>query len=168
MGKERTGLSGRIEEMVAPAINDMGFDIVRVQLSGEKKQCLQIMAEPQNGRPMVVEDCADISRAVSALLDVEGLIGESYDLEISSPGLDRPLTRAKDFERFAGYEAKVEMTRPINGRRRFRGRLLGLKDDMVRITVEGENRDLPYEDIQRAKLILNDELLAASKESQTQ
>jgi ribosome maturation factor RimP len=117
---------------------------------------------------MVVEDCATISRAISALLDVEDTIKEKYTLEVSSPGLDRPLTREKDYQRFAGFEAKVEMKRPINGRRRFRGRLLGLEDDVVRITVEGETRDLPYEEIQRAKLVLNDELLAAAKESQTQ
>jgi len=166
--KGNTGLTGRIEEIIASTVNDMGFDIVRVQLSGDHKRRLQIMAEPQDGRPMVVEDCADISRAVSALLDVEDPIGGAYDLEVSSPGLDRPLTRAKDYERFAGYEAKVEMTGPIDGQRRFRGRLLGLRDNVVQIAVEGETRDLPYEDIQRAKLVLTEELIAASKESQIQ
>jgi ribosome maturation factor RimP len=152
--------SKRIEELIAAPLDDMGYELVRVQISGTQRHTLQVMAERRDGRGMTVDDCAAISRELSALLDVEDPIGGSYTLEVSSPGLDRPLTRPKDFERFAGLEARVELHGPRDGRRRFRGRLKGLEGNMVRIDVEGETVELPFADIQRAKLILTDELLA--------
>ncbi len=124
------------------------------------------MVERRDGRTVTVGDCAAISRAVSAVLDVEDPVSGPYTLEVSSPGIDRPLVRLKDFERFAGFEARVETNRPIDGRRRFRGRLLGVEGETVRIRVEDATTDLPYVDIQRAKLILTDDLLAASQEQQ--
>jgi ribosome maturation factor RimP len=160
--------SKRIEDLIAAPLDDMGYELVRVQISGTQRHTLQIMAERQDGENMTVEDCATISRELSALFDVEDPISGSYTLEVSSPGLDRPLTRLKDFERFAGLEARVELHRPIDGRRRFRGRLGGLQGDMVRIDVDGEVVDLPFADIQRAKLILNDELLALAEASDVQ
>ena len=122
------------------------------------------------GHPAVVTVAAVliISRALSALFDVEDAIEGAYTLEVSSPGLDRPLTRAGDYERFAGYEARVELHDPLAGRRRFRGRILGLFGDVVRIDMEGQIFDLPFEEIQRAKLIMNDELLALAEAGRAQ
>ncbi len=162
-------LSARIETLIEPVVRDLGFEIVRVQVSGQKRRHLQIMAErrPESGvgDAMTVDDCATISRAVSAILDLEDPIGGAYDLEVSSPGIDRPLVRPADFARFAGFEAKVETFRPIDGRKRFRGRLLGLDGDTVLIMIDDGPRELPYPEIQRAKLIMTDELLAASEGS---
>ena len=112
---------------------------------------------------MQVDDCADLSRAISALLDVEDPIVGTYTLEVSSPGIDRPLTRIKDFERFAGFEAKVETQRPIGGRKRFRGKLIGIDGGQVRLHVDGVDVDVPYDEIAKARLVLTDELLAAAK-----
>ena len=156
----------RVEAIIAPTLNDLGFELVRVRLSGAQRRTLQIMAERHNRASMTVEDCAEISRSVSALLDVEDPIRGSYTLEVSSPGLDRPLTRPQDFERFAGLEAKVELTNPVDGRRRFRGRIEGLIDEVVRLDMDGLVVELPYADIERAKLVLNDELLALAGETQ--
>lgn len=151
-----------IERMIAPAVESMGYEIVRVQLTGARRVALQVMAERKDGAPMSVDDCADISRAVSALLDVEDPVPGPYTLEVSSPGIDRPLVKRGDFERFAGFEATVETRRPIDGRRRFRGTLLGIADDAVRIALpEGEWR-VPFAEIHRAKLVLTEDLLAAA------
>ena len=144
----------------------MGFDLVRVRISGAQRRTLQIMAERLDDGTMTVEDCAAISRAVSTLLDVEDPIKGSYTLEVSSPGLDRPLTRPKDYTRFAGLEAKIELREPMDGQRRFRGRIAGLADDQVQLDTEDTRVAIPYADIERAKLILNDELLALAGETQ--
>jgi ribosome maturation factor RimP len=162
------GVIEKITETLSPIIDDLGYDVVRIQLSGRKTQCLQIMAEPQDGRAMNVDDCASISRAVSAVLDVEDPIPGNYTLEVSSPGLDRPLVRLADFERYAGFEAKVETNIMIDGRKRFRGRLLGTEGDTVRIVIEGDETGLAYDDISRAKLVLTDDLLAAAEEQRKQ
>lgn len=163
-------LVDRIETIIAPTVESMGFAVVRVQLSGKKDLHLQIMAERQDGSAMVVDDCADLSRAISALLDVEDPISGAYTLEVSSPGIDRPLVKRGDFARFAGFEARVEMAVPFDGRRRFRGLLMGHDEaeDTVRMSVEGAELDLPFPDIQRAKLILTEELLRASEGQQEQ
>ena len=156
----------RIESIIAPTLQDMGFDLVQVQLSGAQRRTLQIMAERTGTGDMSVEDCAAISRSVSALLDVEEPIKGRYTLEVSSPGLDRPLTRLQDYDRFAGLEARLELTHSMAGQRRFRGRIEGLSDDIVRLDVEGVRVEIPFADIERAKLILNDELLALAGETQ--
>ncbi|WP_119461716.1 ribosome maturation factor RimP [Rhodospirillaceae bacterium SYSU D60014] len=154
--------AAQIERMIAPSLAAMGYDIVRVMLMGGQRSTLQVMAERTDQQEMTVEDCAEISRAVSALLDVEDPIASAYTLEVSSPGIDRPLTRPADFERFAGFEAKLEARAPVEGRKRFRGRLLGFEDGFVRIaTPEGEAA-VPVDDIQRAKLVLTDDLIAAT------
>jgi len=158
-------LAHRIETLIQPTVEAMGFDLVRVQIGGRQRVRLQVMAERIDRRSMTVDDCAGLSRALSALLDVEDPIRGTYTLEVSSPGIDRPLVRLADFDRFAGFEARVELGRPIEGRRRFRGRLLGTVGDTVRIRVDdGTDVDLPHADIQRAKLVLTDDLLAASGE----
>jgi ribosome maturation factor RimP len=152
----------RIQRIIAPTVEDMGYDIVRVQISGMQRPTLQIMAERRDDGAMTVEDCAEISRAVSAVLDVEDPIASAYTLEISSPGIDRPLTRLKDYERFAEFEARVETRFPIDGRKRFRGLLRGVADEAVQIETDTGMVAIPFADIQRGKLVLTDALIAAS------
>jgi ribosome maturation factor RimP len=112
---------------------------------------------------MTVDDCADISRSVSALLDVADPIASAYTLEVSSPGIDRPLVRPEDYDRFAGFEARIEVSRPISGRKRFRGRLLGRSGDTVRLIAEAGEVEVPLSAIARAKLVLTDDLLALAQ-----
>ncbi len=161
-------LRGRIERLITPTVEALGFTVVRVQISGRQRPRLQVMAERRDGKAMMVDDCADISRAIAAVLEVEDPIAGAFTLEVSSPGIDRPLVRLGDFERFAGFEARVETNRPVGGRRRFRGRLVGVAGQVVRIQVAGATVDLPYADIGRAKLLLTDELLAASEKRKGQ
>ncbi len=160
--KTSEGKATEVERLIAPAIEAMGYDIVRVLLSGGDRLCLQIMAERRSDGRMNVDDCAEISRAVAAILDVEDPIDSAYTLEVSSPGLDRPLTRLADFERFAGFEAKVEMQLPVDGRRRFRGRLLGVRDDNIVLACEEGEVALPFAEMMKAKLVITDDLIAAS------
>ncbi|MDH5187862.1 MAG: ribosome maturation factor RimP [Rhodospirillaceae bacterium] len=158
----------RIATIINPTIEGMGFELVRVQVTGESRPRLQIMAEPNDGRNMDVEDCASLSRAISAVLDVEDPISSAFTLEVSSPGIDRPLTRAKDFDRWKGYDARIEMDRAVNGRKRFTGKLLGLapekqgEGELIKIEVDGEVCELPFEDLDRAKLLLSDDLIKAA------
>jgi ribosome maturation factor RimP len=159
-------LAQRIEDLIAPSIGAMGFDVVRVLISGKQRMRLQIMAEWKNGRTVTVENCAQLSRAISAVLDVEDPILEAYTLEVSSPGIDRPLVRLVDFERFAGFDARVETNEPVDGHRRFRGRLLGTVGEAVRLDLGDSVHDIPYGAIARAKLLLTDELLAAARSTQ--
>ena len=149
---------------MGPPIEAMGYELVRVLVTGGRRPTLQIMAEKADGSGMSVDDCARISRTISAVLDVEDPISGEYTLGVSSPGIDRPLTRLKDFRRYAGFEARVDLAAPVDGRKRFNGRLLGV-DDAERVLVEtepGVREALPFEGIARAKLILTDELVAAS------
>lgn len=158
-------LSSRVQQLIELSVGDLGFYIVRVQISGKEKPTMQIMVEHKDGQGMTVDDCATVSRAVSALFEVEDTFKESYTLEVSSPGLDRPLVRIGDFERFQGHQAKIEVNRPLDGRRRFKGRLLGVEGDNVRILVDGVEVDLPHPDIHRAKLLMTDDLIAVAKEN---
>lgn len=151
----------RLEELIAPSLESMGYELVRVQFQGRQRPTLQVMADRKDGRPMTVDDCADISRSLSALLDVEDPIAGAYVLEVSSPGIDRPLTRAKDFDAWAGFEAKVEALAGVDGRKRFRGHLLGLDGEAVRLRIETGEVAIPLDDIKSAKLVLTDELIAA-------
>ncbi|TVR95391.1 MAG: ribosome maturation factor RimP [Rhodospirillales bacterium] len=153
----------RLEALLEPTIQGMGYRVVRVQVIGQHRPRLQVMAERNDGAAMQVDDCAELSRAISAVLDVDDPITGSYTLEVSSPGIDRPLVRLADFERFAGFEVRVETDRLINGRRRFTGRLLGTDGEHVRIAMNGEETVLPYADIRKAKLVLTDALLAAHR-----
>ena len=153
-----TELLRRIEDIVAPTIAGMGYELVRVAMS--KGGTLQIMAEPADGRPMDVEGCALLSRALSAVLDVEDPIPGRYTLEVSSPGIDRPLTRPKDYSRWAGHVARLETAEPIEGRRRFKGTLLGLADDVVRLRLDdGAEAAVPLSAVSKAKLELTDALI---------
>jgi ribosome maturation factor RimP len=154
-----TELLRRIEDIVAPTIVGMGYELVRVAMS-KGGGTLQIMIEPADGRAMDVESCATVARALSAVLDVEDPIPSSYTLEVSSPGIDRPLTRPKDYARWAGHLARLETTQPIEGRRRFKGTLLGLEGDVVKLRLDdGQETDVPLSVVTRAKLEMTDALI---------
>jgi ribosome maturation factor RimP len=154
-----TDILRRIEDIIQPTVTGMGFDLVRVSMS-RGGGTLQIMIEPADGRPMDVEDCATLSRALSAVLDVEDPISGAYTLEVSSPGIDRPLTRPKDYARWAGHLARVETAQPIDGRRRFKGVLVGLEDGTVKLKLEdGQEALVPLAAVSRAKLEMTDALL---------
>ncbi|MEC9197669.1 ribosome maturation factor RimP [Donghicola tyrosinivorans] len=154
----KTAIDRRMAEIVSPVIEDMGFELVRIRLQGGNQPVLQIMADKPDGG-IEVDDCADISTAVSAVLDVEDPIVEAYTLEVSSPGIDRPLTRLKDFDNYNGYEAKLETSELIDGRRRFKGQLAGVEDDEVLITITEGTIGLKFDWLSDAKLVLTDELI---------
>ncbi len=151
----------RLAAIVLPAIEGMGFRLVRLRLMGGKRVTLQIMAEREDGS-MEVEDCAELSRALSVLLDVEDPIEREYTLEVSSPGIDRPLTRIEDFARWEGYEAKLETAELIEGRKRFKGVLAGIEANEVLIDVDEGTIGLDFDWLADAKLVLTDELIAES------
>jgi ribosome maturation factor RimP len=153
-----TDLLRRIEDIIAPTVVGMGFELVRVALS--RGGTLQVMIEPADGRLMDVEDCATVSRALSAVLDVEDPITSAYTLEVSSPGIDRPLTRPKDYTRWTGHVARLETAEPVEGRRRFKGTLLGFEDGIVRIRLDdGQETGVPLASVFRAKLEMTDALI---------
>ena len=158
------GPLARIENDIVSMLEVMGFDLVRLLLIGSQNPRLQLMAEPSNGDLMTVEHCEEISRALSALLDVEDPISESVTLEVSSAGVDRPLTRLSDFERFKGFKAKVETRFLVEGRRRFSGTLGGVEEgDKVRIATDEGEALVSFSDMAKAKLIATDELFEAAK-----
>ena len=159
MGLDR---AAAVERLIAPSLAATGYEVVRVLFMGHHRPILQIMIERTDRSRLSVEECAQVSRAVSALLDVDDLVPGSYTLEVSSPGIDRPLTRPEHFVRFAGFEANVETRTAVDGRRRFRGRLMGIDGDHVRLATSEGELALPLADLQRAKLVLTDELIAAS------
>ena len=158
----KAAIDRRIAEIVRPVIEDMGFELVRVRLMSAKETTLQIMAQKPDGT-IEVEDCAKISTAVSAHLDVEDPILDAYTLEVSSPGIDRPLTRLKDFDQWQGYTAKLETEELIDGRRRFKGELAGTEGDEVLIEIEEHGAPitigLKFDWLTDAKLVLTDELI---------
>ena len=154
----KAAIDRRLAEIITPAIEDLGFELVRVRLMSGKSTTLQIMADRPNGG-IEVDDCAEISNAVGAVLDVEDPILDEYTLEVSSPGIDRPLTRLKDFEAFEGYEAKLETTELIERRRRFKGMLAGIEGDEVLINVEEGTIGLQFDWLSDAKLVLTEDLI---------
>lgn len=163
----RTTLDRRLADIVRPVIEGMGFELVRLRLMAGKTRTLQIMAErPEGG--IEIDECAEISTAVSAVLDVEDPIEDNYTLEVSSPGIDRPLTRLKDFDLWEGYEARLETAEPIEGRRRFKGMLAGVDGDDVLIEIDDASGGdgatvtigLAFDWLSDAKLVLTDELIA--------
>lgn len=161
------GLAARIAAIATPVIETLGYRLVRVRITGADGGTLQIMAERPDGT-MSVEDCEAVSRALSPVLDVEDPMDGAYRLEISSPGLDRPLVRRSDFDRHAGHLVKIEMSIPFEGRKRFRGVILGTDGDTARIrrddaaATEVSEVVLPIEDMSEARLVLTDALIAES------
>ncbi|MFY0595055.1 MAG: ribosome maturation factor RimP [Cognatishimia sp.] len=159
----KTAMDRRLADIVAPVIEDMGFELVRLRLMGGKTNTLQIMAErPEGG--IEVDECGQISTAVSAILDVEDPLEDTYVLEVGSPGIDRPLTRLKDFETFEGYDAKIETTELIDGQKRFRGILAGVEGEEVLVNIDAAGEvqtvGLQMDWLADAKLVLTDELIA--------
>jgi len=158
------GLSARVAHVAEPVIEQLGYRLVRVKVSGAEGCTVQIMAERPDGS-MTVEDCETVSRALSPVLDVADPIDRAYRLEISSPGIDRPLVRKSDFERYAGHLVRIEMDVPVNGRKRFRGKLAGTEGEAARLhrddAGEGEEADvlLPMTEMSEAKLVLTDDLV---------
>ncbi len=158
-----TGLAASVADLIEPSLVDMGFRLVRIAISGREGKTVQIMAERPDGS-IAIEDCEQISHQVSALLDVNELIAGAYRLEISSPGIDRPLVRLSDFEDWAGYEAKIELSEPVSGRKRFRGKLEGYDGTEVRIECDLDQIGLttlgfPVALISDARLVLTDDLI---------
>ncbi|MGE4611741.1 MAG: ribosome maturation factor RimP [Paracoccaceae bacterium] len=155
----KTAIDVRLAEIVTPAIEDLGYELVRLRLISGKIMILQIMADKPDGG-IDVDDCADISHALSAVLDVEDPIEGEYALEVSSPGIDRPLTRLKDFETFEGYEVKLLTSELIDGRKRFNGTLRGVEGNEILIEIPEGTIGLEFDWITEAKLLLTDELIA--------
>ena len=154
----KAAIDRRLAEIITPVIEDLGFELVRVRLMSGKSTTLQVMADRPGGG-IEVDDCAAISNAIGAVLDVEDPILDEYTLEVSSPGIDRPLTRLKDFDTYEGYEAKVETSELIDGRRRFKGILAGIDGDEVLINVEEGTIGLQFDWLSDAKLVLSDDLI---------
>lgn len=155
-----SAISARITPIILPSLEAMGYELVRVHWQEGGDRTLQIMADRKDGKEITVDDCAEISHTVSALLDVEDPIEGMYRLEVSSPGIDRPLTQLEHFRAYIGAEVKIEMAVPQQGRKRYRGLLLGVEEDgRVRLRVDNEEHLLPYAEMQSAKLVLTDELV---------
>lgn len=152
-----------LQDLLEPLINQMGFDVVRIITIGNVNPTLQIMIERKDRENIVVDDCAAVSRAVSALMDEKDPIAGRYNLEVSSPGLDRPLTALENFVRFAGFEAKIETDTEVEKRKRFKGQILRVDEqDNIILAMDGEEYAIPYDAVAKAKLLLTDELLAAA------
>ncbi len=163
----KTPLTEKVEEIITPMAESLGFEIVRVLLVGEGSgtPTLQIMAEKPDGT-MLLDDCSKLSQSVSAILDVEDVFPDAYHLEVSSPGIDRPLTRLKDFERYKGFDARIELATALNGQKKFKGRLLGATKDSIKLQTEDEaEHALPFAHLDKAKLLLTDELIAAAQKA---
>jgi ribosome maturation factor RimP len=151
----------QIAPVIVPVIEGLGFEIVRLSFFAGN---LQIMAEQPDGTNIGIDDCGTLSRAIAAKMDEADPIADAYTLEISSPGIDRPLTRQKDFVRWAGFEARLETLTPIDGQSKFKGKILGCDNGIVTLRDEaGADKKIEFAALRRAKLVLTDELLAAHK-----
>ena len=152
----------QLRPMLETTLASLGYGIVRISLIEGQRRTLQIMAERMDGADITVEDCADISHTISAILDVEDPIAGHYDLEVSSPGMDRPLVKAQDFADYVGYEARLEMQVLVEGRKRFKGPIVSADEKAVVVNVDGQKFALDYDLMQAAKLVLTDELVRES------
>ena len=161
---EKSPLIDKIRRALAPTAESMGYELVRILLIGSGKPTLQIMAEKADGT-MGVEDCERLSKAASALLDVEDVLDGAYYLEVSSPGIDRPLTRFKDFEKHIGFEARIELDQAVNGQRKFKGKIVGVEKGVVvnLQTEDGTVHGLAFNTIEKAKLMLTDDLVKSAQ-----
>lgn len=164
--KTKTDMDARILAIAEPVAADLGLHIVRIRVMSGKRSIVQIMAERISDGQMGVDDCANLSRAMSSELEVEDPIHDAYVLEVSSPGLDRPLTDRKDFETYRGYLARIELDRFVEGRKRFRGVLAGVSGESIEIDLDGEEdrAEIPFAWISDAKLLVTDELIAAGRD----
>lgn len=159
-----SGLDARIAALVAPTLTDMGYELVRAAVLGRDQPTVQIMADRADGSLIGIEDCEAISHAVGAVLDVNDPIPGAWTLEVSSAGIDRPLTRIKDWNRFAGHLAKAETAFPVDGRKRFSGTVLGADAEAARLRLEdGTEVRLPFTQLKKARLVLTDALIDATQ-----
>ena len=158
-------LEQKIYDLLAPVVSDLGFDLLWVEY---KKDVLGIFAENPSTNKLTVDECTTISREVSPILEVEDPINGAYRLEVSSAGIDRPLIKPEDYTRFQGLEAKIEIEPPMDGQKRFRGRIETLKNNVIALKTDHGTVDLPFECVYKAKLVMNDELLKHTKQSDTQ
>ena len=149
-----------LSDLLEPVIEQLGYESVRIMTIGQANPTLQIMIDKTDGTDITVDDCAKVSRALSEVLDEKDPIADKYNLEVSSPGLDRPLTKPEHFKRFIGYEAKIETDELIEGRKRFKGFIETMEQSDVLLQSENVHYRIPYEAICKAKLVLNDDLLA--------
>jgi len=161
------GLEARIQATIEPSLTDLGYEIVRISVLGRERPTVQIMADRADGSMIVIEDCEIISRAVGAVLDVNDPIPGRWTLEVSSAGIDRPLTRLKDWVRFVGHIARVELALPVDGRRRCSAVIVSATAEQVVLRDDKGEFTAPMADIRRAKLVLTDELIAASAPQST-
>ena len=152
-----------ITKAIEPALTDMGYELVRVAINGSEMKTVQIMAERTDRKDMTVDDCEKISHTASALLDVEDPFNGRWVLEVSSPGIDRPLVKLADYERFKGEEAKVELVHDIDGRKRFKGIIADVQGSSITMNFEGKEIEFDFEDIAKAKLTFKDETLDNKK-----
>jgi ribosome maturation factor RimP len=152
-------MTEELKAIIEPVADAMGFEVVRISFGGGGRPILQVMAERPDGT-MTVEDCTRLSRELSVFLDVENPVPGGYLLEVSSPGIDRPLTRLKDFERYEGCDAKLELHEPVNGQRRWRGVLAGVENDQIALADQNEKHLFGFSQIRKAKLVLTEALLA--------
>ena len=161
--KTKTTQDARILALAEPLAEELGLEVVRVRVMSGKRPRLQIMTDKLDGSGIDVDDCAALSRALSEVFEVEDPVSGEYDLEVSSPGIDRPLTDLRHFERWEGYEAKIELDRLAEGRKRFRGILAGVEDEDVLLDMENEEHTtlIPFDWIAEAKLVLTDALIEA-------
>ena len=157
------GLEAKVAALITPSLQGMAYELVRVLILGRDRPTVQVMADRADGSQISVKDCERITHAVSAILDVDDPLPGRWTLEVSSAGIDRPLTRPKDWVRFAGHQARAEMVMPVDGRRRFTGIVLGADDTHARMRLDdGEEVSLPLADLRRAKLLLTEALIAAT------
>jgi ribosome maturation factor RimP len=155
-------VENKIVDLIAKDIDAAGYDLVRAQIvGGGKYATLQIMAERKDGVGMTVEDCAKISGAVSSIIEADADLADRFDLEVSSPGIDRPLMKMRDYERFQGHVAKIELKAPVEGQRRFQGKIVNVLGEEIEFSADKKVLKVPFKDIERAKLVLTDELLKA-------
>ena len=169
--KTKTNIDERILAIAEPIAADMGLRIVRVRVMAGKRRTVQIMAERISDGQIHVDECANLSRELSAVMEVEDPIAEAYMLEVSSPGLDRPLTSLEDFDHYEGYLARLELDRMVEGRKRFRGVLAGTEDGHVDINLDGETENtasIPFDWISEAKLLITDELIEAGQKAKAE
>jgi len=157
-----------VANLLTPLIENMGYEVVRIMTIGVQNPVLQIMIDRIDQSILTVDDCAKVSRAVSALLDEKDPIAGEYTLEVSSPGIDRPLTKPEHFARFVGYETKIETSQAIDGRKRFKGKTLALENgQIIKFAMDGVEYSIPFDVISKAKLVLTDDLLAQAAADQT-
>lgn len=156
-----------LEDLLSPVVEKLGYELVRVMTIGAKKPTLQVMIDRLDGKDITVDDCATVSRALSDVLDEKDPIENQYSLEVSSPGIDRPLTKPQHFARFAGYDAKIETIHPVENRKRFKGKILAIDDAQnISFEMDGVQYSIAFDNVAKAKILLTDELLQKYADAQ--